>query len=1198
MTGRDVARVLAAATLALALTPGIAAAQTSADFADWTQLTEAPRAAIGTLHGNAVSLEGSGVASTSTLDGSNTAFDDPAFTPPLPASDTVDFSAVSGNTYTLSFGAATTNPVLHLGSLASTVTFPPGTTVTRVSGDMNFAVNANEVLGGPSDGNGTVRLEGTFSTIDFSTSSMFVTDGVYLQVGAVAPPGQEPPPPPPPEPTPPPPPPPPASLPPENVSRPEIVAAGGGVSEDGVAYRCDPGEWRNLATPPGFTFAWRIQGKTRVEATTQTWTPTPSLYGYPVVCDATAPGPNGPVTATSAPSVFSSAGADRVPPPYGDVRIRGIDVFQVVQPNAGSHFYGYRPDGPFFGLCGAGTPTAWRGDTGECALSGRNPQSVLYDGVRLDSYKPTTAMVYVDVAGAWPSDPELSYDLVLSGFDTDAPNRKPLGSPVVVRVSNPPRSDTPWVEYFERDNVSTKVAGDRNNHAVAIQIPYAWRSRQRSIRLEADLRFAAATSPGKSGYGIVQCETSSCSANDRFTLRTVPFDDWTSLRIASLALERFPGQNLPFPGQVLKTAMSVFPNGAGHRVMPYQGTVDISGMPLTATFKATKDGKNYYTCSDGSTVGGADLNAALRNCRWNHVAAQMVAWGARFPARDPNRYYDVLFGVHDYQQQPGGNNEPGTARGNITAISKTEPSTAQEIPVFTADGTLRPLTAAAHELGHVFTAPHASHCKGAERAEEWPESTTDLDRKGRLQSTKFRAAPPGGGAANQVTVASPSIFAGPYEWYLNTDELFDFMSYCAGGDSASSDGTAWLSARNWNRVTRELGALEYRLEKGVQPIDYSRPIARAAAAPPTTGHAVGTATPAGGKIDRVVAPRKGNARTESVPGAPYRLRSLDAGGGVLLDAGVEVTGNAEDPEAGGIFAGPVDPRAVTVELVHDGMVLDSRARTRPPAVRLLSTRAGSEDLEVRWSATDPDGGNLTSEVDFSADDGRTWRPVRMGAGGGSATIPRAMLAGGRRARVRVTVSDGFAEASATSQPFAVQGLAPQVTITGPDAGALVRPGERVTLSGSAFDDRQNALGGRSLTWLAGKRRLGSGNRLQTRLPRGTRHVRLVASDRNGLTGEARVAVRVTVPRLHVVSLQVPNRVRRSARTMRVRLRTSAPATVAVGAQRFALGRSARTIEVRLPRRPASGILGVAYRITPRGALSTGTVRGRFAVARA
>lgn len=99
------------------------------------------------------------------------------------------------------------NPVIHLRSFASTLTLlTPGGTLTKISGDDNFiTISANQVQGitidgvDPNDSNGTVMLEGVFSTFDFNlvwntcnlpgaTSSgpcpSGIDDGISLQLGA------------------------------------------------------------------------------------------------------------------------------------------------------------------------------------------------------------------------------------------------------------------------------------------------------------------------------------------------------------------------------------------------------------------------------------------------------------------------------------------------------------------------------------------------------------------------------------------------------------------------------------------------------------------------------------------------------------------------------------------------------------------------------------------------------------------------------------------------------------------------------------------------------------------------------------------------------------------------------------------------------------------------------------------------------
>src|SRR5947209_13122441 len=114
-----------------------AAGETVQDFTDWTSVSGTPAVANGTLHGTAVALSGTNVSlpPSSTLDGSSTVFNRSDFSPPLPTSDAIQFIGSSGNSYTLTFSTPVTDPVLDFGSIGSTLHFPAGTTITRLSGD-------------------------------------------------------------------------------------------------------------------------------------------------------------------------------------------------------------------------------------------------------------------------------------------------------------------------------------------------------------------------------------------------------------------------------------------------------------------------------------------------------------------------------------------------------------------------------------------------------------------------------------------------------------------------------------------------------------------------------------------------------------------------------------------------------------------------------------------------------------------------------------------------------------------------------------------------------------------------------------------------------------------------------------------------------------------------------------------------------
>ena len=181
------------ALTALCVLPGTISAQTH-EFADWTSVDSGT--ATGALRGSSITLSGSAVINVpgSTVDGSSTVFSSSLFAPPLPTSDAIEFNGYQGNSYTLQFGAPVTDPILHLYSLASTLAFPDGTELTKLSGEDSFTVSGSSVSGalsGSSDASGSVRVSGTFSSIPFSATPVYqpsTEDGILLQVGVALPP--------------------------------------------------------------------------------------------------------------------------------------------------------------------------------------------------------------------------------------------------------------------------------------------------------------------------------------------------------------------------------------------------------------------------------------------------------------------------------------------------------------------------------------------------------------------------------------------------------------------------------------------------------------------------------------------------------------------------------------------------------------------------------------------------------------------------------------------------------------------------------------------------------------------------------------------------------------------------------------------------------------------------------------------------
>lgn len=164
---------------------------------DWVSVNVGPvlNTAIGTLGGTTVRLEGIGVGdvgllpSYSVLDGSSTVFNTADFEPRLPKSDALSIGIdPTPRSYTVVFSRPVKDPVLLVQSLAS-VLVPRVSSITKLGGDGRFVVTNAVVFGSyypdADDPNGTVRLNGIFTTFTFSLFWPYGSDGIMLQIGAI-----------------------------------------------------------------------------------------------------------------------------------------------------------------------------------------------------------------------------------------------------------------------------------------------------------------------------------------------------------------------------------------------------------------------------------------------------------------------------------------------------------------------------------------------------------------------------------------------------------------------------------------------------------------------------------------------------------------------------------------------------------------------------------------------------------------------------------------------------------------------------------------------------------------------------------------------------------------------------------------------------------------------------------------------------
>ena len=923
----------------------------------------------------------------------------------------------------------------------------------------------------------------------------------------------------------------------------------------GTSYRCEPTGWEGLGDFPRFQYEWYRLGSitgslggvvretpdVRV-ATIPGYTVPVADYGKKYSCVISVVAPSGRrLTAASPPTVLTGRNdlGSLVTSFFGDFHVRGIDVFQVVQPNPGARMFGF-PDGAFPAMCSGGTPTAY--PSSSCFTPVADPQRASYSGVPLDQRKPTTAVVYVGMNGVKPSDPRQPIEVTLSA---SVGGRRLSGTTTKKRDKLPVTFAARWV------NLSERATGD---FGVPFAVPADWLRASVMSGKPLDLEATVALPVGAGSDLLRECPPvvaggTGCAANDRYALDGVPvFDDLPDLTVRSLPLRTTTNQVLAAPQEVLNRATRLFPGGERLTILPYQAAVDI-----------------LFVDTLQLTDAQCKVHRDLRSCQMAHVNLALDRWW--LSDAQNRRGYNLLMAVHDYTVRLPGDSysEPGWWRRPTTL------ATVGQAPTITVnDGSAgRPVSAAAHEFGHAIGLPHAGEDTACyvqdptQVGEVW-----STDGQGRAQGLAFER----GSLLGRMT----------YRVRLDTESarLHDLMSYCAGRDGEqrlSADTDAWISPRNWNRAFAIL-----------------RSVARARRARFTAasaGHAgsalvLGDIGASGARMERVIAADPENLAPAPDPQSRLRVRALTMAGTVLGEAGVAVRRLEDAPDAA-TFVAAVPAGADVVELLSDGEAIDRVTRSRPPTVRVIAPRRGTRArnaLPMRWAARDPDGDPLDVTIEYAAD-GKTWRTVYQGPSRGRARIPRRHLERGLRARVRVSVDDGFNRARAISAPFSAAGRPPAPRIVLPAADESPQAG-RALLIGAAVDDRGRRLRGRALTWFAGARRLGSGERLTATLPAGHFTLRLRARDSAGRVAFARRRLKVAPPALQLPVLRVPDRVSPRASTVAIRVATSVPAVVRARGRRWAAGRKARTLMIPLPERPRTGMLEIELTISARGVRRT------------
>jgi hypothetical protein len=251
---------------------------------------------------------------------------------------------------------------------------------------------------------------------------------------------------------------------------------------------------------------------------------------------------------------------------------------------------------------------------------------------------------------------------------------------------------------------------------------------------------------------------------------------------------------------------------------------------------------------------------------------------------------------------------------------------------------------------------------------------------------------------------------------------------------------------------------------------------------------------------------------------PYALRLLDENDLLLAEYPFALPELADgDGEAQPFMVVvPYDGQTASVALVRDGAVLASRmVSNSSPGVTVLEPNGGEDygnAMTIRWKAGDSDGDELLYTVQYSHDNGQTWRVVAENYYTPTLVLSDTSFLPGSSGTslVRVIATDGLNTTSDTSdRPFSLRPHRPNVYISAPDDGAIVAFGDDLTLVGSGYDVEDGALAGPALTWSIDGLAAGSGKEVEVSgLALGQHPITLKGTSSDALSAETSITVQV------------------------------------------------------------------------------------------
>lgn len=177
----------------------------------------------------------------------------------------------------------------------------------------------------------------------------------------------------------------------------------------------------------------------------------------------------------------------------------------------------------------------------------------------------------------------------------------------------------------------------------------------------------------------------------------------------------------------------------------------------------------------------------------------------------------------------------------------------------------------------------------------------------------------------------------------------------------------------------------------------------------------------------------------------------------------------------------------------------------------ITSPSGNQTLggnfDLRWQITDVDSKEFTSWVQYSNDNGKSWKTFASALVDTSLEVDFGKIAGSNGdALVRVLVSDGAKTGSDTSAAFTVPKKSVAVEIRSPLDSTAFKLGDLIDLRADAYDPEDGASV--ALTWSSDKDGfIGSGTHAPTTdLSSGEHVVTILATDSDGMTDSDSITI--------------------------------------------------------------------------------------------